>query len=225
MERFVFLGVLVFSIVAVIVGVFLMPGRPVGEMHLPWQVEITPEGNSRVFGVEIGRSTLAETSHIFKELPEVTLFEQKDGKRVVEAYFDNVDISGLRARVVLVMDLNAEELAGMYQRGERLANMGGGRHKVTLSAEDMHTLQQTRFSSLSYIPRHNLNAALVKSRFGEPVERIAESTGKVVHWLYPKKGLDVAINPDAKEVLQYVKPSRFELLRRPLREPVESAKP
>jgi hypothetical protein len=225
MERHMFLGVLVFSIIAVIAGVLFVPGRPAGEIHLPWQVEITPNGNSRVFGVEIGRTTLAEAQHTFKELGEVSLFEHEDGMRVVEAYFNNVDISGLRARVVLVMDLSPEQLAGMYQRGERLANMGGGRRKVTLSDTDMQMMQQMTFNSLSYIPRHNLDDAVVKSRFGEPAERIAESKGKVVHWLYPEKGLDVAINPEAKEVLQYVQPARFEELRRPLLEQDGAAKP
>lgn len=225
MERHMFLGVLAFSIVAVIAGVLFVPGRPPGEVHLPWQVEITPEGHSRVFGVEIGRTTLAEAEETFREPAEVSLFENKDGKRVVEVYFNNVDISGLRARMVLVMDLNSEQLAGMYQRGERLANMGGGRHKVSLSSADLHALKQMTFNSLSYIPRHNLDDAVVKSRFGEPAERIAESKGKVVHWLYPEKGLDIALNPEAKEVLQYVQPSSFEEVRRPLLEQLGDAKP
>ncbi len=220
-----FLGVLVFSIIAVIAGVLFVPGRPPGEVHLPWQVEITPEGHSRVFGVEIGRTTLAEAQHTFKEPGEVSLFEHEDGMRAVEVYFNNVDISGLRARMVLVMDLSPEQLTGMYQHGERLANMGGGRRKVTLSDMDMQTLQQMTFNSLSYIPRHNLDDAVVKSRFGEPAERIAESKGKVVHWLYPEKGLDIALNPEAKEVLQYVQPARFEAVRRPLLEQGGTAKP
>jgi hypothetical protein len=218
MERHMFLGVLAFSILAVIVGVLFLPGRQPGEVHLPWQVEITPQGNSRVFGVEIGRTTLAEAEQTFREPAEVSLFEHQDGLRVVEVYFNNVDISGLRARVVLVMDLDAEQLAGMYQRGERLANMGGGRRKVSLASTDLHAVKNMTFNSLSYIPRHNLDDAVVKSRFGEPAERIAEKTGKVVHWLYPEKGLDIALNPEAKEVLQYVQPARFDAVRRPLLE-------
>lgn len=217
MERFVFLGVLAFSLLAVFVGIFFMPGKPMGEVHLPWQIEITPEGNSRVFGVEIGRTTLAEASHVFQELPEITLFEHEGGKRVVEAYFNNVDLSGLRARVVLVMALDEAQLAGMYQRGERLANMGGGRRKVTLSEADLSTLRQMTFNSLSYIPKHNLDEKLVRARFGEPAERLSEGKdGKVVHWLYPEKGLDVALNAEAKEVLQYVLPAQFEMVRQPL---------
>ncbi len=224
MERFIFLGVLGFSLVAVFIAVFLIPGRPVTAVHLPWQIEISADGNTQVFGLEIGKSSLADVAHVFQAQPEVSLFEQKDGERVIEAYFDNVDISGLRARVVLVMAVSAEQLDGMYQRGERLANMGGGRHKVTLASADMETLRQMSFSSLSYIPKHNLDEKLVMTRFGEPAERITESDGKVVHWLYPDKGLDVALNPDAKEVLQYVPPSQFERVRRPLLEQAQTVK-
>lgn len=224
MERFIFLGVLSFSLIAVFIAVFLIPGRPVTAVYLPWQIEISEDGNTQVFGIEIGKSSLTEVAHVFQAQPEVSLFEQKDGERVVEAYFDNVDISGLRARVVLVMALSKEQLDGMYQRGERLANMGGGRRKVTLSSADMETLRKMSFSSLSYIPKHNLDEKLVMTRFGEPAERIAEGDGKVVHWLYPDKGLDVALNPDAKEVLQYVPPSQFEMVRHPLLEQGQAVK-
>jgi len=218
MDRHIFLGVLLFSILAVVVGVFLLPGKPPGEVHLPWQITITAEGGSRVFGVEIGLSNLADAEHAFKEPAEVSLFENQDGSRVVEAYFDSVDISGLRARIVLVMQLDKAQLEEMFNRGERLANMGGGRRKVTLSQADLAQLQQMPFSSLSYIPRHNLDGELIRQRFGEPAEKLLEPKGKVEHWLYPDKGLDVALDPEGKEVLQYVRPEAFDLLRQPLRD-------
>lgn len=225
MERYMFVGVLGFCLLAVFIGVFLTPGKPPGEVHLPWQIEITEAGNSKVFGVEIGRSTLDETATFFREPPVISLFESKDGERVVEAYFDSVDISGLRAQIIVVMNLNKEQLDGMYLRGERLANMGGGRHKITLTSADEQFVRGTTFSSLSYIPRHNLSAELIKGRFGEPAERIGEvGKSKVEHWLYPDKGLDIALSDKAKEVLQYVSPARFEAVRRPLMEQAASAK-
>ena len=30
------------------------------------------------------------------------------------------------------------------------------------------------------------------------------------HWQYPDKGLDITVNADAREVLQYVAPTQFE---------------
>lgn len=216
MGRHVFLSVLGFSILAVVVGIFILPGKESGDVRLPWQISITPDGGSSVLGVTLGRSTLAETELAFGEPAEVSLFVQSSGEKVVEAYFDSVDISGIRARIVVVMQLDKPQLEGMFQRGVRVANMGGGRHKVTLADEDMAGLRQTPIASMTYIPRANLDAELVSRRFGEPAERIPEPNGKTVHWLYPDKGLDIALNPEEKEVLQYVRPANFEAIRAPL---------
>jgi hypothetical protein len=217
MGRHVFLTVLGFSLLAVVLGVFVLPGKETRDVRLPWQISITPDGGSKVLGVELGRTTLGEAELAFSEPAEVSLFVQEGGERVVEAYFDSVDISGIRARIVMVMALTPEQLTQMYERGVRVANMGGGRRKVTLSDEDMQQLRQLPVESMTYIPRANLDAELVKQRFGEPAERIAEPEGKTVHWLYPQKGLDVALNPEEKEVLQYVRPEHFERIRAPLK--------
>jgi hypothetical protein len=222
MGRHVFLSVLGFSILAVVIGVFVLPGKEPRDVRLPWQISVTPEGGLRVLGVELGRTTLGGAELAFSEPAEVSLFVQEGGERVVEAYFDSVDISGIRARIVVVMALDKEQIEGMYERGVRVANMGGGRRKVTLADEDLMQLKQLPIGSMTYIPRANLDAALVKKRFGEPVERIAEPGGNTEHWLYPEKGLDIALNPEEKEVLQYVRPEHFELISAPLKKALQA---
>jgi hypothetical protein len=216
MFRHTSLVVLVFSIAAVLIGIYVLPGKQPQVVHFPWQIETMDDGATRVFGLTLGHTTLSETERAFGEPAEVSLFVPQKGQRVVEAYFDSVDISGLRARVVIVMDIPREDIEAMYNRGARVANMGGGQRKVTLSDEDMARLQQMPIGSLTYIPRINLDAELISRRFGEPAERIAEPEGRVEHWLYPEKGLDIALDAEGKEVLQYVLPARFDAVRQPL---------
>lgn len=218
MSRHIFLSVLFFSLLAVGVGIFVLPGKEPRDVRLPWQITVTDGGGLQVLGVELGRTTLGEAELAFSEPSEVSLFIQEDGERVVEAYFDSVDISGIRARIVIVMALSEAQLASMYERGVRLANMGGGRRKVTLADEDMARLKQLPIGSMTYIPRASLDEKLVEARFGQPAERIAEPEGATVHWLYPDKGLDVALDPEGSEVLQYVRPGDFDRIRSPLLE-------
>ena len=45
---------------------------------------------------------------------------------------------------------------------------------------------------------------------------------KRVHLLYPDKGLDVVVDSEGKELLQYVAPKDFALLREPLLKAVVS---
>jgi len=222
MGRHTFLSVLFFTVFAVAVGVFVLPGKKPENVHLPWQVSVTPKGNLSVLGVVVGKTTLGEAERAFKEPAEVSLFAHENGNKVVEAYFDSVDISGLRARIVVVVALDKPTLEEMFNQGARLANMGGGRHKVTLADKDLARVKKTPIVSLTYIPRINLSEEMVKSRFGEPAERIAEPEGQVVHWLYPGKGLDLALDSEGKEVLQYVPPADFEQIRNPLLEAAKS---
>lgn len=216
--------VLLFTIAAVLIGIYVIPGKQQQMSHFPWQIKITEEGKTQVFGLTLGQTTLAETEQTLGEPAEVSLFVPAKGEKVIEAYFDNVDISGLKARIVIVMQVPKDQVEVMFNRGARVANMGGGRHKVTLSEEDTLRLQQLPIGSLTYIPRINLDEKLVAGRFGEPAERIAEPGGKIVHWLYPDKGLDVALDAEGKEVLQYVRPADFESIRAPLHKAAEGAK-
>lgn len=220
MERHIFLGVVLFTLLAL--GIALMfPGQqPQGPVYLPWKIERTEGGSSRVFGLELGRSTLQEAQQRFEESYEVSLFARDSGSKVVEAYFDTIALSGLRARVVVVMALTPEQIDGLYQRGVRIANLGGGTRKVTLADSDMQFLATQPIASLTYIPKADLNAELVLARFGKPAERIREkNTGSSVeHWLYPEWGLDLTLHEKGKEVLQYVPPAKFEALRQPLLE-------
>lgn len=218
MERHIFLSVLAVTIIALAVAMFI-PGQR-GEMpdNLPWQIEQTPSGSTRVFGIELGKTTLGEVEQLINEPAEVSLFAKDDSQQVVEAYFDNVDFSGLRARMVLVVALGQEEIEAMFERGERIATMGSGTRKVTLSDEDMRRVRNTPVAVITYIPRINLDAAMIEKRFGSPALRVKEKEGDIEHWLYAEKGLDIALDPKGKEVLQYVPPKRFDDLLRPLQE-------
>ena len=220
MERYTFLGVLVFSLVALAIGI-LLPGAPAEKaVNLPWQVEVTANGSTRVLGLELGSSTLSDAEKLFGQTYEVSMFARDDGNKVVEVYFNSITLSGIRARVVLVMGLTEAQLNGFYERGVRVSTMGSGTRKVTIHDTDFRALATLPIASLTYIPKANLSPELIQARFGQPAERILEkdTESPVEHWLYPKKGLDLIWHEKGKEVLQYVQPLHFEALRKPLLE-------
>lgn len=220
MERNIFLGVVLLTIVLLALAFILPSSAPKGPVYLPWQIETTATGTSKVFGLELGQSTLRDAEQRFQEPYEVSMFVRDGGARVVEAYFDSIALSGIRAKVVLVIGLTAEQLTGFYERGVRIATLGGGNRKVTLADADMEALASLPIATLTYIPKADLSAELIEARFGRPAERIREQAGEggVEHWLYPQQGLDVALHDKGKEVLQYVPPANFDALRAPLLE-------
>lgn len=217
-ERYLFLGVLVFSLLAIAVAMFV-PGRQDHRPEmLPWAIALHEDGTSTAFGLRLGHSTLGEAEQLFQTELELILFQSPQGRRVAEGYFDGVTLSGLAAKLVLEAALSEEDLQGMFERGLRIATMGNGSRKVTLHPDDVARLRVTPIASLTYLPRAHLDDALVEKRFGVPARKVNEPGGDVVHWLYPERGLDVAVSAGGKEVLQYVAPRDFSRLMAPLLE-------
>jgi len=213
----IFLKVLGVTIIALAVALWLPGGQPPEEYkNLPWQIEVTPAGLSQVFGVTLGKSTLDEVENQFQEPAEISLFATDAGERVVEAYFNTVTLNGFKAKIVATLGFSKEELQGMYDRGERISSLAQGKRKVTLAADDLVKAKQTPVVALTYLPRIDLAESTVIKRFGEPAEKLMETDGKIEHWLYPDKGVDVVMYAEAKEVLQYVAPRDFDRLRKPL---------
>lgn len=191
--------------------------RPAAQF-LPWQIEPTAQGSTRVFGLTLDESTLQQAEDLFHGGAKVSLFVSPDAQHKVEAYFDKVILGGFSAQLVMVMALSQEQLAIMFQRGARVSNLGGGRKKVTLAGDDLKTVFDTPIASIAYLTRARLDDELLRKRFGEPAQRIREAENKTTHWLYPSMGLDVALHDEGRAVLQYVSPKRFPVLMVPLQE-------
>lgn len=182
---------------------------------LPWQIEKTND-TIRVFGITLGYSTLSDAEKIFLGDGEISLFQSKSGLHSVEAYFDKVDFAGLTAKIILVMDIPASVASQMYERGVRISKVGSGSNKISIATEDLHRTRNAAVASITYLPAINLNAKQLEARFGKPAQRITEPDSTAEHWLYPSLGLDVTLDEKNKEILQYVKPSVFSTISKPL---------
>ena len=213
MEKRIFLWVLSLSLLGVVLAIFLPGGRH-ADRHpkLPWDIKPDGQGGSQVFGLTLDKSTLNEAREIFGSDGKISLFITRNGKPALEAYFERVFLSGLRADIVLVLDADPDTLQGFYDRGSRISRTTEITRKVDLAASDLAAVGTLPIGSINYIPAANLDDELVLSRFGEPAEKIHETHTDVTHWIYPERGLSIGINPDGKEMLQYVTPGKIDLL-------------
>ncbi len=218
MKNRVFLSVLLGGLLLVLIAIMLPAPDTDRGQFLPWQIEHSADGGTRVFGITLGETTLDEAEQQLQGAAEITLFASPDGRRRVEAYFDKVVLGGFSAKMVMVMQLTQEEAEAMYSRGVRISTMGSGTNKVTLASEDVRRVYATPIASLAYLTRATLDDELLLKRFGEPSARITELESGTVHWLYPDLGLDIALSGKGKAVLQYVLLKDFEALVEPLRE-------
>jgi hypothetical protein len=186
------------------------------KQFLPWHIEHTKAGNTKVFGLILNQTTLREMEHLYHSSAEVSQFVSVDNRHKIEAYFDKVILGGFSARLVVVIDVPQEVQVGMFTRGSRISNLGGGRKRVTLSTQDRERVYAMPVSSVTYLTRARVDDTLLQKRFGEPGQRIREAENPTTHWLYPDLGLDIALNDSGHAVFQYVSPTQFSKLVLPL---------
>ena len=216
MEKKLILAILALALIAMAAAILLPGGRRLEDKpRLPWVITVDDSGATSVFGLTLGKSVLADARHNFQTVGEINLFASSDQRYSVEAYFDRIYLSGLRGDFILTLDLDQISAAGIFERGLRISQLGSGAKKVKIAPSDFDLVEQSKITSITYIPGADLDAKLIHERFGEPSEQIKEASG-IVHWLYPDKGLDIALNPKDKEVFQYTSLEDFKRITQPL---------
>ena len=210
--RIVVLGMMLFSIIAC----KQVDDQPKEDIY-PWQITIQPDGKSRVFGIILNETTLIDAAALLGRDYKIGLFETSNQPMSLEAYFNEVTMGGISGKFVMTLEATQDELAELLQNAVKREVLESGAKRYTLKAETSAALAQKRITSLSYIPYINLDEEIINKRFGEPAERIIVDQ-KRQHLLYPELGLDLLLDEEGKELLQYVAPAKFEQLRQPLLE-------
>ena len=211
---------IILSIIALVVTsmsfVLMLPDKTVNTGGtLPWNIAHPTPDTTRVFGVTLGQSTLADAEQTFKEQAKISLFKPTDAKMAVEAFIEEVNFNGLKAKMVMTVAIPPEELQAMFGRGLRMNSTPSGK-RITLTPDDLVRVRKAPVTSLTYLPTVRLEETILAKRFGTPSQRVREIRTGVVHWLYPQHGLDVVLGGSEKPLLQYVSLRDFELLRAPL---------
>lgn len=213
-----------FAVLALIIAILFAPmllspapDNQKGEAvtGLPWQIEVLPDGASRVFQLSLGQSTLADARARFGE-GEMALVAAPGESETLEYYFDTVTAGAVTGKMIVTADLAAETIAAMRQRATKTEYMQSNAKKSALAETDQPAALAAPIRALAFVPSINLDEAMITQRFGQPAERI-RSGDNLEHLLYPDRGLEIRLDTEAKEVLQYVAPRDFARLHEPLK--------
>jgi hypothetical protein len=183
---------------------------------LPWQIEIQADGSTQVFGLHIGTSRLSDAIERLGSDMELAIIAASDEVGNLEMYYGHYRAGLLSGKLVLQTKISEQKLKRWRANALRSEYMATGQaKKYILSPDDLRQVLDEVIIGLTFIPAVNLDEEVILARFGEPDKRI--QSAEVDHFLYPAKGLDIALHEDSKEVLQYVSPDAFQQLIQPLR--------
>jgi hypothetical protein len=204
------------ALLAAVLGAFWLvtPESPAPDgqvlADLPWQVGLQGDGTSRVLGLTLAESTLADAVARFGPPDAAGLFHGERG-RSLEAYFGVVRIAGLEGRLVLTLAATPDELDGAAARAVGAERVASGATRFTLSPDDKAALAGRRITGISYLPRYKgLEADFFRERLGEPAAW-REIDDRSVQWFYPELGLSLLISSTEGAVFEYVPPRDFVL--------------
>jgi hypothetical protein len=133
-----------------------------------------------------------------------------------------VSLSGLRAKILL--ELDSEQLDIDYLKKNSGKPEIQSSRTIKYPLDDLaHKMSNRVIRSLTYIPKTNVDAQLLKSKFGQ-AEEIVPLDDNTEFWLYPKRGLVISLSKKGKEILQYIPIADFNRLRKSVQDTVEHAK-
>ncbi len=191
---------------------------------LPWQIETLPGGEAQVFGLTLGKSTLADARARFGPEMQLAVIAEPDERGNVEGYYEGVTAGFVAGKLIVTADLPPEAIDGMRERAPKTQYMQSTTHRATLAPADEAAALAAPIRGLAFIPSAQLDEAVILERFGQPAERIRVNDHQE-HLLYPAKGLDLVFDSKGRELLQYVAPARFDALRAPLQAQAAASKP
>ena len=201
------------ALAILIVGaVLLIPDgeRPAEPLTgLPWQIEILPDGASRVFGITLGQTTLGAAQEQLGDDRELAIMAAPGEAGNLEMYYGHFSVGVLAGKLILVADLAPGTLSQLRERAYRKS----GRRKYHLHPDDLPIAYRAPVKSITFVSGARLDEEMAHLRFGAPAE-IIHSSEYETHLLYPDKGLDFILNQEGRDVLQYVAPRDFITLRK-----------
>jgi len=181
---------------------------------LPWQINIAPDGSTEVFGITLGQTTFGETIELHGDDLQLAIIAAPQETGTLEAYYSRYSAGPITGKLLLVLDVAPEVLASLRER----AFQEGGMRRYRLHPDDLEIAYQAPVKVINFLPSINLDEDIAESRFGTPADIIQTGNGEK-HLLYPAKGLDLILNSEGKDVLQYLPPKDLRRHRDQLQAP------
>ncbi|MCW8956144.1 MAG: hypothetical protein OQL09_04615, partial [Gammaproteobacteria bacterium] len=163
----------------------------------PWEITIHENGNIRVFGITLGKTTIQDASQILASFPETRLIMDAPQARLVAVY-DELNIGGFIASIELNYAVESDTLKELLKNTVILSDKNYGLLDKTIEIE----LLSTVINGLLYRPSINYDVDIILQRFGPPASEV-KLTDTITRMEYPDIGLQIIIDTQGPDQFKY----------------------
>jgi len=201
------LVLIILSIAVLIYTVFYLLSRDItlpDNQAMPWQSYVNDQGETVVFDLTMGKSTLADAMRLFGTEVEASLFEE-DNKRDLEVFFSSTKVGGISAKVILNLDLNNQQFSYLNNNIKETEVLSIDTKKISFNKAGESSMFALTINALTFIPRADLSADTLIGLFKKPARVDLVESG-IEYWYYPSKGLRIIVDTENKEILEFYTP-------------------
>ena len=163
----------------------------------PWEIDIHKNGNIRVFGITLGKTTIQDANQILASFPETRLIMDTPQARLVAVY-DELNLGGYLANIELNYALDENTLKNLTENTAVLADKNYGKIDKDIEL----SLLSTVINGLTYKPGIEYDIDAILQRFGQPVNEVKLSDTST-RLEYPDMGLEIMIDTQAPDYFKY----------------------
>ncbi len=194
------------GLVVLVIMVLIQPDRPeVDPKQLPWNAKVDEAGRIHTLGLIVNESNLNDAIALYGNDIEMKIFTDKSGEnKSLEVYYPSLYIGTIKTALALKVAADSKALDEAYNRGVSNTVTQTGSREIELLQEDTLGFYNAPISSITLIPRRSLDERAIAMRFGEPDKKEVQSDG-LKHWFFNQKGLELIIDEEGPEALQYYK--------------------
>ena len=202
----VFVQVFLFAVFATLGAWLLLPNAPqkVDKQALPWNSVRDEQGHVHALGLIIGQSTLRDAMALYGNDVEIKEFTNKDLQPVsVEAYFPSIYLLSIKSPLILRLHVSPQRMQALLEEAPGVRATPSGDREVLLSEFQARTLLDAPIESITLPVSKDLPKEAIVKRFGQPTYTRPNPADNTERWIYPQKGLEIIVDPDGKEVLEW----------------------
>ncbi len=175
---------------------------------MPWQIDVREDGNTSVLGIHLEKSTVAETVALLNADHELAIISDQQDHSGLELYYSHFATGPLKSKLIISINAKQETLALMRTRASQSSYTVTGSRKFLLNSDDLITIQTWTVEAIELLPSASLADGPIRSLFGEP-DTLIEIDEQTRLYSYPRKGVAITLNSKAKDVIQYITPSKY----------------